>query len=85
MTTRSIAKTWVGREELEALLLISLKQKEGCSDLAGVCVYECGCGRWTIGHVRLGASHLCSEAAIISVERQFAKQFLLMSERARSA
>jgi hypothetical protein len=78
MGARAIPKTWIGREELEASLLISLKQRGQCSDLAGVCIYDCGHGRWTIGHVRLGLSGECCEITLNMVERQFAKVFLLL-------
>ena len=80
MTARPSPKTRVRRKELEASLLISLRQKEGCSDLADVCVYDCGRGRWTIGHVRLGPSRQCCETSLSAVQRQFAKVFLLIPE-----
>ena len=63
-----------------AYLLLSLKQKELCSDLADVSIYDCGDGRWTIGHVRLGPSKQCCERALSAVQRQFAKVFLLIPE-----
>ena len=79
-TSRSSPKTWIGKKELEATLLISLRQKEGCSDIADLCVYRCGNGRWTIGHIRLGSSRNCNDSALGLVERQFAKVFLLLQD-----
>jgi hypothetical protein len=80
MTARSAQKTWIRRKELTASLLLSLKQKEVCSDLADVRIYDRGDGRWTIGHVRLGLSQQCCEATLNAVQREFAKVFLLIPE-----
>lgn len=80
MGARSTQKTWIRRKELTASLLLSLKQKDLCSDLADVTVYDCGNGRWTIGHVRLGPSRQCSETSLSAVQSQFAKVFLLIPE-----
>jgi len=80
MGARATPKTWIGREELETSLLLNLKQKERCSDIEAVRVYECGNGRWTIGHVRLGLSGECCEITLNMVENQFAKVFLLLPE-----
>ena len=68
------------RKQLEAFLLTSLHQKENCSDLAGISIYDCGRGRWTIGHVRLGPSQQCRESTLSEVQRQFAKVFFLIPD-----
>lgn len=77
---RSSAKTWMRKKQLEAFLLTSLHQKEDCADIAGLSIYDCGSGRWTIGHIRLGPSHKCSEMTLSEVQRQFAKVFLLLPD-----
>jgi hypothetical protein len=80
MAARLTPKTRIRRKELEASLLLNLRQKDLCSDLADVSVYDCGDGRWTIGHVRLGPSKQCCETSLSAVQSQFAKVFLLIPE-----
>lgn len=71
-------KTWIHRKVLTASLLLNLKQKELCSDLVDISVYDRGDGRWAIGHVRLGPSRQYCRTTLSAVQSQFAKVFLLI-------